>query len=247
MREVARRERHLVGSVGAADTHEQVVLRGHVVGDVALALGPVLTADDHVDARRVGAVQQAELSGHADEHVVLAVAVGINHDVSERGEVVDRALGWVLDHGGVVGGFLELLGRLPPRVALRAGLTGRCHVDIAHRSAKRSPQPPDLPGDAGRVDDDELLPRSRARQMSRPSRSATHVPPVSASHSAPMRCSVSRMADWFGASRLIRTPRVERRSPSNRRSRPRASALLPPATGPDTTTTMRWRVAIAPR
>ena len=135
---VRRGGRDLMAGVRPADPGQQVVFRGEVVGDVALALAAVLASDENVDQPLVSAREQAQRGRGADLDVFLVAVVGVDVDVCIGGEFVDRALGPVLGDFGVAGELGQSAALTPPAVPLVEHRLGGADVNVIDPGECRS-------------------------------------------------------------------------------------------------------------
>ena len=88
---VRRVRRDLMPCVRSADPDQQVVFRGEVVSDVALALAAVLASDKNVDQPLIPAREQAQCGCGADFDVFHIAVVGVDIDIRVGSEFVDLA------------------------------------------------------------------------------------------------------------------------------------------------------------
>jgi hypothetical protein len=150
-----------VSGVRAADPDEQVVFRGKVVGDVALAFAPVLASDEDVNQALAPAREEPQRGRGADLDVFLIAVVGVDVDVRVGGELVYLAFCLVLGDLGIAGELGQAATVASPSVPLVEHRLGGAEVNVINPGERR-PKRLDLAEAPDRVNDDEPW---RVRQL----------------------------------------------------------------------------------
>ena len=145
---VMRVGRNLMAGVRAADADQQVIFRGEVIGDVALALTAVLAPDQDIHQLLVTAREQAQRSCSADLDVFLVTVIGVDINVRVGGKFVHLAFRPVLGDFGVTRELSEPAGLTSPLVPLVKHRPGSADVNVIDPAKFRSEsldlaQPPD--------------------------------------------------------------------------------------------------------